>query len=238
MTGMENISLVAALMAGLISFLSPCVLPLVPSYIAFISGVSIEELSTEENSRRVRKKVILSALFFVLGFSAIFISLGASATFVGKFMTRNIRLVEIVGGLFIILMGLHFAGVLRLRFLDREKRAIHLEKKPLGLLGTIVVGMAFGAGWTPCVGPILGSILMLAATTQSVARGVVLLTFYSIGLGLPFLVAGILIHRFFEYFRSIRKYFRAVAIAGGVLLIIVGVALLTGYFSYLSALLQ
>lgn len=237
MSGTENISLLAALSAGLLSFLSPCVLPLVPSYLAFITGVSIEELSSQEGVRRVRKKVFLSALFFVFGFSIIFIALGASATFIGKFMSKNIRWVEIVGGLFIILMGLHFAGILRLRFLDRE-RAIHLEKKPLGLLGTLVVGIAFGAGWTPCVGPILGSILMLSATTQSVAKGVVLLAFYSAGLGIPFLVAGLLIHRFFEYFQSVRKYFRAIAIAGGVLLIIVGVALLTGYFSTLTALLQ
>ncbi|MBM3285027.1 MAG: cytochrome c biogenesis protein CcdA [Candidatus Aminicenantes bacterium] len=237
MSGAENISLAAALSAGLISFLSPCILPLVPSYLAFISGVSIEELSSQENSRRVRKRVVLSALFFVLGFSIIFIALGASATFIGKFLAKHIRWVEVVGGLFIILMGLHFAGVLRIRFLDRE-RAVHLEKKPLGLPGTLVVGMAFGAGWTPCVGPILGSILMLAAATQSVLQGVALLAFYSAGLGIPFLVAGILIHRFFEVFQSIRKYFRAIAIAGGVLLIIMGVALLTGYFSHLTALLQ
>ncbi|MGQ9673814.1 MAG: cytochrome c biogenesis CcdA family protein [Candidatus Aminicenantales bacterium] len=237
MSGAENISFVAALTAGFISFLSPCVLPLVPSYLAFISGVSIEELSSETGGRGVRKKVILSALFFVVGFSIIFIALGASATVFGKFLAKNIRWVEIVGGLFIILMGLHFAGILRIRFLDRE-RTVHLEKKPLGLVGTLVVGMAFGAGWTPCVGPVLGSILTLAATTQSVLKGVMLLAFYSLGLGLPFLFAGFLIHRFFEYFRSIRKYFRAIAIAGGVLLILVGLALLTGYFSYLASLLQ
>ncbi len=237
MSGGENVSLAAALLAGLVSFLSPCVLPLVPSYLAFITGISIDELSSEESRRRVRKRVVLSVLFFILGFSAIFIALGASATLVGKFLAKHIRWLEIIGGLVIILMGLHFAGILRLRFLDRE-RAIHLEKKPFGLLGTFIVGMAFGAGWTPCVGPILGSILMLAATTQSVVKGTMLLAVYSIGLGLPFLAAGILIHRFFEAFRSIRKYFRAIAIGGGILLIIVGVALLTGYFSYVTALLQ
>jgi cytochrome c-type biogenesis protein len=237
MSGAENISLLAAFSAGLFSFLSPCVLPIVPSYLAFITGVSIEELSSQESAKQVRQKVILSALFFVFGFSIIFIALGASATLIGKFLEENIRWVEIVGGLFIILMGLHFAGILRLRFLDRE-RAIHLKKKPLGLLGTLVVGMAFGAGWTPCVGPILGSILTLAAATQSVVKGVVLLALYSAGLGLPFLVAGLLIHRFFEYFQSIRKYFKVIVIAGGVLLIIVGVALITGYFSHITALLQ
>lgn len=235
--GAASISLLTAFSAGLLSFLSPCVLPLVPSYLVFITGVSIEELSRQESAKQVRKKVILSALFFILGFSIIFIALGASATFIGKFLANNIRWVEIIGGLFIILMGLHFAGILRIRFLDRE-RAVHLEKKPLGLLGTLVVGLAFGAGWTPCVGPILGSILTLAATTQSVVKGVVLLAFYSAGLGLPFLVAGLLLHRFFEYFQSIRKHFKVIAIAGGLLLIIMGLALLTGSFSRLTSLLQ
>ena len=237
MGGAENVSLLVALSAGLLSFLSPCVLPLIPSYLAFITGVSIEELSDEANLRKVRKKVILSSLFFVLGFSIIFVALGASATFIGKFLSRNIRWVEIIGGIFIILMGLHFVGVLRIRFLDREA-SIHMKKKPLGLVGTTLVGMAFGAGWTPCVGPILGSILALAATTQSMLKGVLLLVFYSLGLGLPFLISGILLHRFFEYFKSIRKYFRVITIVGGVLLVVVGVALLTGYFSHLTALLQ
>ena len=237
MSGVENISLLVALSAGLLSFLSPCVLPLIPSYIAFITGVSIEELSQKDNLRQVRKKVILSSLFFILGFSIIFITLGASVTFIGKFLSKNIRWVEIIGGIFIILMGLHFAGIFRIRFLDRE-RAIHLQKKPFGLLGTLLVGMAFGAGWTPCVGPILGSILTLAATTQSMAKGIILLAVYSAGLGIPFLLAGLIIHKFFEYFKSIRKYFKAIEIGGGILLIIVGAALLAGYFSRLTALLQ
>jgi cytochrome c-type biogenesis protein len=237
MSGAENISLFVALSAGLLSFLSPCVLPLIPSYIAFITGVSIEELSQKENAKQVRKKVILSSLFFILGFSIVFITLGASATFIGKFLSKNIRWVEIVGGIIIILIGLHFAGIFRIRFLDRE-RAVHLEKKPFGLLGTLLVGIAFGAGWTPCVGPILGSILTLAATTQSLTKGMILLAFYSAGFGIPFLISGIIIYKFFEYFKSIRKYFKAIEIGGGILLIIVGVALLAGYFSRLSALLQ
>jgi cytochrome c-type biogenesis protein len=236
MLGAENISLIVAASAGLLSFLSPCVLPLIPSYMAFITGISIEELSHQENPRQVRKKVILSSLFFILGFSLIFIVLGASATFVGKFLSRNIRWFETIGGIFIIFMGLHFSGILRLRFLDRE-RAIHLKKKPLGHFGTFLVGVAFGASWTPCVGPILGSILTLAASTQNIFKGIVLLAFYSLGLGLPFFISGIILHRFFEYSRSIRKYFKFIAIAGGVLLIIVGIMLLTGYFSQISSLL-
>jgi len=236
MLGAENISLIVAASAGLLSFLSPCVLPLIPSYMAFITGISIEELSHQENLRQVRKMVMLSSLFFILGFSLIFIVLGASATFVGKFLSRNIRWFEIIGGIFIIFMGLHFSGILRLHFLDRE-RAIHLKKKPLGHFGTFLVGVAFGASWTPCVGPILGSILTLAATTQNIFKGIVLLAFYSLGLGLPFFISGLILHRFFEYSMSIRKYFKFIAVAGGVLLIIVGIMLLTGYFSQISSLL-
>jgi len=234
MLGTENVSIFVALSAGVISFLSPCILPLIPSYIAFITGISIEELSLEENLRQVRKKVIANSLMFILGFSLVFIALGASATFLGKFLFRNIRWFEIIGGALVILFGIHFTGIFRLRFLDREKK-VHLKKKPLGYLGTCLVGIAFGAGWTPCVGPILGSILTMAATTQNILKGTVLLAFYSIGIGVPFFLSGLIIHRFFEYFKAIRKYFKVITIAGGVLLIIVGILLISGYFSSMSA---
>ena len=236
MPGAENISIFVAISAGVISFLSPCILPLIPSYVAFITGISLEELSQEENLRQVRIKVIANSLMFILGFSLVFIALGASATFVGKFLARNIRWFEIIGGVLVIILGLHFVGILRLKFLDREKK-IHLKKKPLGYLGTCLVGIAFGAGWTPCVGPILGAILTMAATTQNILKGIVLLTFYSAGLGLPFFLSAIILHKFFEYFKTIRKYFRIISIAGGVLLIIVGILLISGYFSSISAFL-
>lgn len=234
MPGSENISIFVALSAGLISFLSPCILPLVPSYLAFITGVSIEELSLEDSLRQVRKKVVVNSLMFILGFSLIFIALGASATILGKFLARNIRWFEIVGGALVILFGLHFTGIFRLRFLDREKK-IHLRKKPLGYLGTVLVGVAFGAGWTPCVGPILGSILTVAATTQNVVKGIVLLAFYSLGIGLPFFISGLILHKFFEYFQSIRKYFKVITIVGGILLIVVGIMLISGYFSAMTS---
>jgi cytochrome c-type biogenesis protein len=237
MPGSENISLFVAFTAGLISFLSPCVLPLIPSYMAFITGVSLEEMAEHENLKKVRMTVIWNSLFFILGFSSIFIAMGASATFIGTFLQDNIRWFEIFGGVVVIILGLHFAGVFKLKFLERERK-IHVKNKRLGLLGTFAVGMAFGAGWTPCVGPILGSILTLAATTQNVGKGILLLVFYSLGLGLPFFLAGILIHKFFEYFKAIRKYFKIITAVGGVLLIIVGVLLISGYFtamfSYLS----
>ena len=236
MPGTENISIFVAFSAGLISFLSPCILPLIPSYMAYITGVSIEELSSQESLRKVRKKVVFNSLAFILGFSVIFIALGASATFLGKFLAENIRWLEIIGGAIVIILGLHFIGILRLGFLDREK-SIRLKKKPLGYLGTGLVGMAFGAGWTPCVGPILGGVLTMAATTQNLFQGILLLVFYSLGLGIPFFIAGMILHRFFEYFKVIRKYFKAIKIAGGVLLMAVGVMLILGYFSAIAGLL-
>jgi len=204
---------------------------------AFITGISLEELSEHENLKKVRLSVVRNSLLFIGGFSSIFIAMGASATFIGTFLQDNIRWFEIIGGIVVIILGLHFIGVFKLKFLERERK-FHLKSKPLGFLGTFVVGMAFGAGWTPCVGPILGSILTLAATTQDVAKGIVLLVFYSLGLGIPFFLAGILIHKFFEYFKAVRKYFKIITTVGGILLIIVGVLLITGYFtamfSYLS----
>ncbi len=237
MTGSENVSILVALSAGFISFLSPCILPLIPSYVAFISGVSIEELAQGENLRQVRKKVIVNSLMFVLGFSIIFIALGASATFIGKFLAKNIRWFEIIGGALVIILGIHFAGFFRLKFLDREKK-IRLEKKPLGFLGTCLVGIAFGAGWTPCVGPILGAILTMAATTQNTLKGIVLLAVYSIGLGVPFFLSAVILHKFFEYFKTIRKYFKVVTVVGGALLILVGVLLVSGYFSSIASFLS
>jgi cytochrome c-type biogenesis protein len=234
MPGTENVSIFVALSAGFISFLTPCILPLIPSYLAFITGISLEELQAEVNLKRIRKKVIGNSLMFILGFSVIFIALGASATFIGTFLSDHIRWFEIVGGAIVIILGLHFAGVFKLKFLEREKK-FHMQKKPLGYLGTALVGMAFGAGWTPCVGPILGAILTMAATTQDILKGIVLLVFYSIGLGIPFLISGIIIHKFFEYFKTIRKYFKIITAAGGVLLIIVGVLLISGYFSSISS---
>jgi cytochrome c-type biogenesis protein len=237
MPGSENISIFVALSAGFLSFLSPCILPLIPSYLAFITGVSIDELTSEDSINQVRVKVIVNSLMFILGFSLIFIALGASATFVGKFLSRNIRWFEIIGGALVIIFGLHFTGIFRLRFLDREKK-VHLKNKPLGYLGTVLVGMAFGAGWTPCVGPILGSILTMAATTQNIIKGIVLLAFYSLGIALPFFISGLILHKFFEYFQSIRKYFKVITIVGGILLIAVGILLVSGYFSAMSSYLM
>ena len=234
--GAENVSVFFAFTAGLVSFLSPCILPMIPSYLAFITGISLEELSQDQNLKKVRKSVITNSLFFILGFSILFVIMGASATFLGKFLSKNIRWLEIIGGSLVVILGLHFAGLFKIKFLERERK-FHLNKKPLGLVGTVLVGMAFGAGWTPCVGPILGSILTMAAATQDVAKGIILLISYSIGLGIPFLLTGLLIHKFFEYFKTIRKYFRVISLVGGILLVIIGLLLITGYFTTISSFL-
>lgn len=232
MSGAENVTILVALSAGLITFLSPCILPVFPSYLAFITGISIEELSHENNLKIARKTIIVNSLLFILGFSIIFVLLGASATLMGKFLFKNIRWLEIFGGVFVIILGLHFAGVFKLKFLDREKK-IHLRKKPVGLLGTVFVGMAFGAGWTPCVGPMLGAILTVAASTQDIFKGIVILISYSVGLGIPFFISGLIVHKFLEHFQRIKKYFRIISTIGGVLLIIIGILLITGYFPLL-----
>jgi len=182
------------------------------------------------NVKRARKTVLINSLMFILGFSIIFVLLGVSATFIGKFLARNIRWFEIIGGTFVIILGLNFSGALRLKFLMCEKR-IHLQEKPIGFLGTVIVGMAFGAGWTPCVGPMLGAILTVAASTQDIFKGFVLLISYSVGLGIPFLISGLIIHKFLEHFQKIKKYFKVISTIGGVLLIIIGILLITGYFS-------
>jgi len=233
MSGTENISLLVCFSAGFLSFISPCILPLIPSYLAFISGVSIEEL-TQGNFKSARLGVILNSVLFILGFSLVFIAFGASATFIGKILLQNKRIIEIIGGIIIIILGIHFTGLIRFKFLEREK-TIHLTRKPLGYLGSFLVGTAFAAGWTPCVGPILASILTFAASTQKVMKGIIMLSFYSLGLGIPFFIAGLLIHKFFEYFKTIRKHFKVITVIGGIFLILIGIMLLSGAFSLINA---
>ncbi len=224
-----------ALLAGIISFLSPCVLPLVPPYLCFITGASLEQLSEREGSMAVqRRRTVLAALFFVLGFSTVFILMGVSASYVGQLLRAWLPVLAQVAGVFIILMGLNFLGVFRLGFLSREKR-YHAETRPAGLIGAYGVGLAFAFGWTPCIGPVLAMILTLAATEQDMARGAGLLAVYSAGLGIPFLLAAAGVGTFLGFFRRFRSQMRNVERAMGLLLVLTGVMFLTGYmqaFSY------
>lgn len=230
---MESVGILTAFIFGLLSFLSPCVLPIVPGYLSFISGITFEDLQSTENQAVAKKRILTNSLFFVLGFSLVFIALGASATAVGKFLQEQLHILSKIAGVLIVIFGLHMIGVFKIAFLNYEKR-FHTHAKPLGLLGSFVVGLAFAFGWTPCIGPILAGILTIAAQQETVGQGVVLLSSYSAGLGIPFLLAGFSLTAFQNVFNKIKQYFRAIEITGGVLLVIVGVLVFTNYLTIIA----
>lgn len=235
MTEPVQLGAMVAFAAGLLSFLSPCVLPLVPSYIGFITGMTGDELaSSSAGSRRI---AFVHALLFVLGFSLVFIILGASATALGRALNYYQLWLQRVGGVLVIFFGLYTLGVFRIAAFEREQR-VHLEEKPVGYLGSVLVGMAFAAGWTPCIGPILGAILGLAATQNDLARGTGLLAAYSAGLAIPFLVAAVAVERFFEWFQRFRRHLPMVRRVSGALLLVVGFLMVTGEFTRMAGWLQ
>jgi cytochrome c-type biogenesis protein len=220
-----------AFVAGLLSFLSPCVLPLVPSYIGFLTGMTLPEVTGR------RRAALVHALLFVAGFSLVFILLGASATALGRALNYYQVWLQRVGGVLIILFGLLCLGAFRVQLLTQERR-LHLERKPVGYLGSVLVGMAFAAGWTPCIGPVLGGILGLAATSTDVSRGMLLLGVYSAGLALPFLIAAVAVESFLDWFQRFRRFLPWVMRISGVLLVLVGILLVTGEFTRLAGWLQ
>ena len=221
----EAISYPAAFTAGLLSFLSPCVLPLIPAYFTFITGFSLEEL-TESRDSEIRKKVFLSTILFVSGFSLVFILMGASASYLGGLIYNYRELIRIIGGVFIIILGVHLTGIIRIRGLDFEKR-INMEKKPLHFFGTFIVGMAFGAGWSPCIGPLLGSIIIIAGSQETVWQGIVLLAIYSAGLAIPFIIMSVFINLLLIFIKKASRVLQYVNTVAGILLIIVGLILVT-----------
>jgi cytochrome c-type biogenesis protein len=229
--GPATFGLLVAFSAGLLSFLSPCVLPLVPSYVTFITGLSLDEVRTS------RRTALIHALLFILGFSLIFIALGATASVLGRVLFVARVWITRVGGALIILFGLYLLGVFNFRVLGQDRR-VYLADKPLGYLGTVLVGLAFGAGWTPCIGPILGSILIYTSSTADLNRGLLLLTAYSAGLAIPFLAAALAIDRFLSAFARWRGAMKWVNRVSGVLLIVVGLLLITNYFTVLAGWLQ
>ena len=234
---MDSVGIFSAFIFGLLSFVSPCVLPIVPGYISFISGTSFEELISNENRAQVRKRVILNSLFFVIGFSLVFIALGASATAIGQFLQDKLDLFGKIAGVIIVIFGLHMMGVLKIGFLNYEKR-FHTQAKPIGFVGSFVVGLAFAFGWTPCIGPILAGILTVAAQQETVGKGILLLSSYSAGLGIPFLLTGVSLAAFQSTFNRIKPYFRTVEVVGGVLLVIVGILIFTNSLTIISGYLQ
>lgn len=232
-----NLSIPVAFGAGLISFLSPCVLPLVPGYLSFVSGVNIASVKQDEHAIDGRRgAVMLAALCFVLGFTAVFVALGATATAVGEFLLAHLPLLGKVAGAVLIAFGLNMLGVFKIAALYRESR-FQVRQKPLGVLGAFVVGAAFAFGWTPCIGPILSGILALAGTQETMGQGMGLLASYSAGLGVPFLLAAFGIERFYRFFDAFKAHLRKVEIASGVLLIAVGVLMATGSLTRLSGLI-
>jgi cytochrome c-type biogenesis protein len=231
----QSIGILVAFSAGLLSFLSPCVLPLIPSYATFITGMSLNELSGEgvEGFRR-RRTALSHGIVFVSGFTLVFMMLGAGATLIGSIFNYYSIWVERIGGVLLIAFGLVLLGVVSIPGMQRDWR-VHLADKPVGYVGTFVVGIAFGAGWTPCLGPVLGGILTLAATRESLGQGMGLLAMYSLGLAVPFLLATVALQRFLGVSTRFRRWLPWVSRISGVLLILVGILLLTGSFTVLAA---
>lgn len=230
---MKDVSFSLAFLAGVLSFLSPCVLPLVPSYVSFITGLSFEDLTSGINKRKVQYLTITNSLAFIFGFSAVFISLGASSSVIGRFLFDYQEWIRIIGGILVIVFGLFVAGFLKLDFLMKDRK-LHLSGKPAGYIGTFVVGMTFAAGWTPCIGPILGTILVYASSKASATYGLKLLAVYSAGLALPFFLSSLAINSFLSYSKKVLRYMKAVMVISGLLLILFGIMLLTNRMRELS----
>lgn len=223
-----TVGILIAFSAGLLSFLSPCVLPLIPSYVTFITGLSLDDV------QQARRSALIHGTLFVLGFTLIFLAMGAGATLLGQTLLRNRDWISRVGGVIIIVFGLYLLGVLNLGFMSRERR-FHVADKPVGYLGTVAVGIAFGAGWTPCLGPILGSILVYTGTQADLGRGMWLLSAYSLGLAVPFLLSAVAIDRFTAFFQRMRRQMVWVSRISGVVMIGIGVLLVTNYFTVLAS---
>ena len=220
-----------AFTAGLLSFLSPCVLPLIPSYVTFITGLSLEDVT------QARRAALIHSLLFISGFTLIFLALGASATALGQLLSYQRVWISRIGGVLIIVFGLYMLGVFNISLFSQERR-VHIADKPVGYLGTVLVGIAFGAGWTPCIGPILGSILTYAASEADLSRGLWLLLAYSMGLAVPFLVSAVAVERFLDFFTRMKRQMVWISRVSGVLMIAVGILMVTNYFTILATYLQ
>lgn len=231
MEGTASFGIAISFTAGLLSFLSPCVLPLIPSYLTFITGLSLEDV------QKSRRSALIHSLLFVAGFTLIFLALGASATVLGRVLLTQRDWLNRIGGTIVIVFGLYMLGVFNITAFSRERR-LHIADKPVGYLGTLLVGLAFGAGWTPCIGPILGSILIFTSSSADLGRGLVLLLAYSLGLAIPFLLAAIAVERFLGVFGRMKRHMVWITRLSGILMIAVGILLITNYFTILASYLQ
>lgn len=223
--GLTLYVLLYSLAMGLISFASPCILPLIPSYVSYITGISYDELVSRESRRKNMNITLLHSFAFVAGFSIIFVLLGATASLAGSVLSQYLNSIRVVGGILIIVMGIFVMDVINIPFLQREAK-FHLKTRPAGYVGTVLVGMIFGAGWTPCTGPFLGSVLLLASTGETLGNGMVLLLLYSLGLGIPFILSAVAISAFLSSFGWLKRHFKAIKMGSGIILIVMGVLLL------------
>ena len=223
-----------AFIAGLVSFLSPCVLPLVPGYISIVSGSSLDQLKAREKDTSLLRTVLLSSVMFIVGFSITFILLGASATWIGQALVSRRELLDKIAGLILIVFGIHVLGIVKISALYQDKR-FHNVEKPRGVAGALVLGLVFAFGWTPCLGPILAGILTIASTKQTVTEGMLLLGVYSAGLGIPFLLTSLALNQFLSFYGRFKRHFHAVEMVSGALVIAVGVLMITGSLTRLAS---
>lgn len=230
---MLDVTIGGALLAGALSFVSPCVLPIVPPYLAWLAGVGFEDLQQEKPGSEQRRRILMSAIAFVLGFATVFVALGATASIIGRTIAQYFDVLSIIAGVIIIIMGLHFLGVFRIGLLFREAR-VTVRTKPVGLLGAYVLGLAFAFGWTPCVGPVLAAILFVAGASDTAARGAILLAAYALGLGIPFILAAAFASPFLKWAARFRRHMHKVEMAMGGLLVVTGILFVSGQMSVIS----
>jgi cytochrome c-type biogenesis protein len=230
---MLDVTLFGALLAGLLSFVSPCVLPIVPPYLAWLAGLSFEEIRSDDIDPAARRRIVIAALAFVLGFTTVFVMLGATASVIGKTIAQYFDVLSVIAGVIIIVMGLHFLGLFRIALLYREAR-VQVQRKPAGTVGAYIMGLAFAFGWTPCVGPVLAAILFVAGSEGTAARGALLLALYSLGIGIPFLIAAFFASRFLDWAAKFRRHMRKIEIAMGGLLVVTGILFITGQMAVFS----
>ena len=230
---MDNVSVLYAFGAGLFSFLSPCVLPLVPGYISIISGFSLDQLKAQEKNSSLLRTVLLNSILFIIGFSVTFVLLGATASWLGQLLLSRMRLLGRLAGILLIVFGIHLTGLVKIKFLYQDKR-FHNVEKPRGMLGAFILGLAFAFGWTPCIGPILASIMAIAGTKETVSQGMFLLAVYSAGLGIPFLMTSLALNKFLGFYGRFKRHFHMVEVVSGGLVIAVGVLILTGSLTRLA----
>ncbi len=235
--GLSLTSLFFSMLMGIVSFASPCILPLIPSYVSYITGISFDELVGPGSRRKNINTTLLHSLAFVAGFTVVFVLLGATASIIGQLMIEHLKTIRIAGGILMIVLGLFVSDVIPIPFLQQDAK-IHLKNRPAGFLGTFLVGIIFAAGWTPCTGPFLAAALMQAAQSETMVTGMVLLVFYSLGIGIPFILSAIAISVFLSSFKKLKDYLRAIKTASGVILIIMGLLLITDKWTLITSYLM